>query len=265
MNQTAELVSRTEDEMNTHLNETRVQISDLEQGMADSVGRIEGLEKNQSVMKGAADKTQAQIATVEQKVAASQSNTQTLQSRVQSLGETQGDLKSKTTTIESKVDTRQRQIDWMQRQIDWVQQTVGTFAGFSAYLNTNKHYDQKTVIVFDGVIYNHDTWPRPRDYNPNTGIFTVPVSGVYVFTFNVEVNSNFVDIDIGAHVNLMLNSNIKSQAIVQGLGNHLSSGNTAVLDVQFGDKVFVSTSSHFRLHKLYAWRTTFSGALLRMN
>ncbi|KAH3846595.1 hypothetical protein DPMN_088898 [Dreissena polymorpha] len=53
-------------------------------------------------MKGDAIKIHAKKATLEQKVAAMQSNTYNLQSRVQSLEGTQSDIISKTRTIESQ-------------------------------------------------------------------------------------------------------------------------------------------------------------------
>ncbi|KAH3846594.1 hypothetical protein DPMN_088897 [Dreissena polymorpha] len=56
-------------------------------------------------MNGAANKMQAQIATVKRKVVATQNNTQTLQSRALSLEGTQADLNLKTADIESHVET----------------------------------------------------------------------------------------------------------------------------------------------------------------
>ncbi|KAH3714816.1 hypothetical protein DPMN_057517 [Dreissena polymorpha] len=73
------------------------------------VGRIATLEWTQSDIKGESNKTQAQIATLEQKVAATQNNTKTLQSRVQSLEWTQVDLNLKTRGIESQVETTREQ------------------------------------------------------------------------------------------------------------------------------------------------------------
>ncbi|KAH3689833.1 hypothetical protein DPMN_192122 [Dreissena polymorpha] len=61
-------------------------------------------------MNGAANKMQAQIATVKLKVVATQNNTQTLQSRALSLEGTQADLNLKTADIESHVETTQGHI-----------------------------------------------------------------------------------------------------------------------------------------------------------
>lgn len=54
--------------------------------------------------------------------------------------------------------------------------------GFSAKLSHELH-DLSTfsVIKYDYVIFN-----AGNGYDPNTGIFTVPVEGMYMFTYFVE-------------------------------------------------------------------------------
>ncbi|KAH3689816.1 hypothetical protein DPMN_192105 [Dreissena polymorpha] len=78
--------------------------------MQQEYRRIETLKKTQSDMKGDAIKIHAQKDTLEQKVAAMQSNTYNLQSRVQSMEGTQSDIISKTRTIETQFDETLLQI-----------------------------------------------------------------------------------------------------------------------------------------------------------
>ncbi|KAH3807925.1 hypothetical protein DPMN_136273 [Dreissena polymorpha] len=81
------------------------------------VERIETLEATQSDLNGAANKTQAQIATVKQEVAVTQSNTQNVQSRVQILEGMQGELKSNAMAIESRVDSTRGEMSRLQQTL----------------------------------------------------------------------------------------------------------------------------------------------------
>ncbi|KAH3844833.1 complement C1q-like protein 2 [Dreissena polymorpha] len=214
------------------------------------LAQISTLEKTQLEIKGATDKTSAQIGTVEQKVSSQQSNFDKLQSRVFAIEDTQRDLKSKTRTIETQVDTTQGLISRLQS-------ITRTFAGFYARLiKKSDHYTNGTVITFDDVVYNDGS-----HYNPSTGIFTVPVSGVYVFMFNVEVNFNSRETNREAHVDLNVNGNMRADALVSGVAA-LSGGNAAVLKVTAGDKVYVSTARYEERYYIRMYRTSFSGALL---
>lgn len=55
---------------------------------------------------------------------------------------------------------------------------------FSAYLSTNTDYSNGDVIVFDTEEYDPGS-----DYNTATGIYTVPVNGVYLFNVGVTLNT----------------------------------------------------------------------------
>ncbi|XP_052230347.1 fibrinogen C domain-containing protein 1-like isoform X4 [Dreissena polymorpha] len=105
------------DDMYTQLNETRIQISNVENelyvtvyntsNLFESVGTLENM---QVAMKGTEEKSSALVAAMEQEVKSTQHNVQKLQSQVQTLVDTQESLQSKTRTIEAKVDTTRAEI-----------------------------------------------------------------------------------------------------------------------------------------------------------
>ncbi|KAH3750143.1 hypothetical protein DPMN_184661 [Dreissena polymorpha] len=245
-------------------NATGLQISKLEQDMVLTLyndsslfDMVDSLKKTQSdiksEMKQASDKTRAQIATVQQEVVTAQRNTQ---SRDETFEKTLSDLNSKTSTIAAHVDTSRGQISRLQ-------DLTGTFSGFSVRLFTksNSYYNKETVIKFDEVYYN-----AGGHYSPSTGIFTVPVSGVYVFMFNVQVGPyDSTDKNRKADVVLYVNGDIKAEAIVTGVGSDFTAGNAAVLHVWAGQRVYVSTSNLQERYYIWPWRTSFSGALLHVH
>ncbi|KAH3689832.1 hypothetical protein DPMN_192121 [Dreissena polymorpha] len=87
---------------------TRTIESQFDETLLHIVGRIATLENTQSGMNGSAHKPQAEIATVEQKVAATQSNTHNLQSRFQSKGGNANgfQIKNNNHRVTSRYDTR---------------------------------------------------------------------------------------------------------------------------------------------------------------
>ena len=119
------------------------------------------------------------------------------------------------------------------------------------------YYNKSTVIKFDAGTYNDG-----GHYNRSTGIFTVPVSGVYVFMFNVRVDYDSSDKARMAHVGLYVNGEFKAVASVHGVG-YLTGGNAAVVKVLTGDRVYVSTEYYLERHYIEA-DTSFSGALLHV-
>ncbi|KAH3783048.1 hypothetical protein DPMN_160975 [Dreissena polymorpha] len=135
----------------------------------------------------------------------------------------------------------------------------GTFVGFSIELRSNyNYYNNITVIKFDNVHYNEGS-----HYSPSTGIFTVPLSGLYVFMFNVQVRYKSSDTSQLAYVKLQVNGISKALALVQGIG-HLTGGNAAVVKVSAGDRVYVSTADERDRYYIHPYRTMFSGALLHV-
>ncbi|XP_060586876.1 inner ear-specific collagen-like [Ruditapes philippinarum] len=125
---------------------------------------------------------------------------------------------------------------------------------FSAVMShAVKHLGDKQTIKFDNVLLNDG-----HGYEPNTGVFTAPLSGTYLFTYN-----------FGHHgtgetwLELVKNGGVQNGAAVEGhFGEqNLQGGNAAIIKVNRGDTVWVET---FQVPDVTAQGTftTFSGAFL---
>ena len=137
-------------------------------------------------------------------------------------------------------------------------QNLETESAFSVYLShEEKSLSHNHILKFDGVVLNNG-----NDYKPTTGIYTVPVTGIYVFHFYIETYST--EKLIAA---LMVDGVQQSSAIVEVRGDpsSLSGGNTLVIRLVAGQSVWIENrndnqdyygSSEYRL-------TTFSGYYLR--
>ena len=138
---------------------------------------------------------------------------------------------------------------------------------FSSYLSSPKpriyHMSNETILRFDGIILND------RDgYNSETGTFTAPVSGTYLFSFSFSSYPGW------GVVNLIINGNIKLiGAVAESSGRylrdenyHMMGQNTAVVRLQEGDTVWIQTDI-MEYNAIYSnvsccRYTTFSGVLI---
>ncbi|XP_052231141.1 angiopoietin-2-like isoform X1 [Dreissena polymorpha] len=124
-------------DLDTRLNETQVNVSNLEHEVIDTVnytsilfGSVKMLENTQFAMIGNEDKTRALVSVIEEEVKYAQRGTNTLQSQVQTLVGIQSDLQSKTKAIEEKVDTTRDDISLLQRIVS-VDGQWGTWTAWS--------------------------------------------------------------------------------------------------------------------------------------
>ncbi|XP_052212294.1 complement C1q-like protein 4 [Dreissena polymorpha] len=112
-------------------------------------------------------------------------------------------------------------------------QVVGTVA-FSAYLDhdvTNLGPDH--TIQFHGVVLN-----KGNAYNPNTGIFTVPLDGVYFLTFAAE--------DYRFHrewLNLVVDGQLFSSTVFGAANGHFVGSNIVLARLTIGQSVWVAVDS----------------------
>ena len=129
---------------------------------------------------------------------------------------------------------------------------------FSAYLGHRiDHLAPGHTVKCDQVLLNDGD-----AYNSLTGVFTVPQTGVYLLTFNIDV----YDHRRYEGVQLIVNSRKIVDAIAEGNDNkYAMSGNTAIIQLTQGESVWLESfysgdgelisSSTYRL-------TTFSGVFL---
>ena len=140
----------------------------------------------------------------------------------------------------------------MQESIPVTPSTVAFFAQLSSNIPlaeaTGNH-----VMVFDLVKTN-----AGNGYHPSTGVFIVPESGYYVFSWS------FRNSDRHYHsTELMVNKTVESVIHLHtGAGSWLSGTGVAVLHVNKGDDVYVRISalSHYGdIHSDNYGRSSFTG------
>ena len=134
-----------------------------------------------------------------------------------------------------------------------------TGVAFSAYLShVVYHMGIGHTIKCDQVLINDG-----NAYSPYTGTFTVPETAVYFLTFHIDASTN------GDHtiVKLVVNNQniVDADAQVTGAVHHAMGGNSAIIRLNSGDKVWLETYyiNDVELFGLTTYRfTTFSGYLL---
>ncbi|XP_033824811.2 complement C1q-like protein 2, partial [Periophthalmus magnuspinnatus] len=153
-------------------------------------------------------------------------------------------LKSSSTVTDSKVEALTRD------------RTVGKVAFSSALLDSGEKalgpFNVDTTIVYKYVVSNFG-----NVYNPQTGIFTAPVRGVYHFLiFALSMGG------IPADVYLKKNGHGVFMAHEDQPSGHGTASNAVTLLLEAGDVVYVTLPATRRLKDNMNHHNTFSGHLL---
>lgn len=125
--------------------------------------------------------------------------------------------------------------------------------GFTALRHSdNSIVHENGIIVFETTITNAGS-----AYNPTSGIFMAPVSGLYVFFYDIECSKTNGD----TYVELVRDgARTGVQAYCHGLGDFDNSATMGVLHLGAGDTVWL------RLYdvdnRTFGGKTIFSGFLL---
>jgi hypothetical protein len=135
--------------------------------------------------------------------------------------------------------------------------TVTPTVAFKARLNVNTAVVGGQTIVFPIIIFKEGD-----PYNPNTGQFTAPISGVYMFSlaFCVFPKKQLV-------VSIMVEGKRYTTSLFEGDDSYGCSSADTVAIVTAGQKVFVevisggSTGTIINQDNSFRWNT-FSGALI---
>ncbi|XP_045183080.1 complement C1q-like protein 4 isoform X2 [Mercenaria mercenaria] len=133
------------------------------------------------------------------------------------------------------------------------QQQTNTFVTFSAGLTKMVNLTTNTSVAFDRVWIN-----LGNGYNNNTGIFTCPHAGVYVFIYHgLSQYTGQMWLD------LYKNGAYEVTAYAHNTVDYASASNAILLSLKLGDQVYIRGhgSSHMYGHpeEVYA---TFSGFIL---
>lgn len=124
---------------------------------------------------------------------------------------------------------------------------------FHAYLSTSTQSGlrQHHTLVFDSVRVN-----KGNGYNKGDGIFVVPQTGVYVFTWSVTVQVN-----AWASVEIVVNGEVIGSAFADGNGAWDQGSGIVLEEVNTGDHVFLRMQENGinAVNSNARGRTTFSG------
>jgi hypothetical protein len=118
--------------------------------------------------------------------------------------------------------------------------TPQTGVAFYAYISSvhTPALEAKHIIIYDVVVTN-----RGNGYHKDDGIFTVPRSGVYVFTWTVVVQeAEWIDLEIVQNGSPF--GSIFADTVNTASGDWDCSTGVAVKEVNAGDHVYIRTIDH---------------------
>lgn len=115
-------------------------------------------------------------------------------------------------------------------------------------------FPNQTPIKFDVIITNIGD-----SYLPSSGVFVCKIPGVYVFYW-VTTNKNRT----WMNTELVLNGVRKGTAMSDSgdINDYSVASNTVVLDLKFGDQVWVMSGTWHNGRMAGEWRSSFSGWLM---
>ena len=151
--------------------------------------------------------------------------------------------------------------DYIHHYFYFVEKKVSFSVKFKAQTGCSATiYEKSTIVRFKIVDYNEG-----EGYNETTGIFTVPVAGVYHFIFFVQGWHEGDNVSCpDAIVGLYIDGNAMAGAVADPKHEKQfdTGGNTYTNYLSKGQKVLIGTGSNCEQHVICGHRTSFSGHLL---
>merc|ERR1712212_1066707 len=178
--------------------------------------------------------------------------------RLQATGQQVGELETETSALSNELSTIDSKLTEVKEDVEQLEENGGVASGpkvaFSAAMkevNGLKGGKYGAHMVYNSVLTNVGD-----SYNPETGVFTAPVKGVYFFRFTAS-NSYHLDLDMGVKM-------YKNQEEI--LYNHENGvedffSNAVTLELVKGDQVFLMLPPRITVYA-DSHENSFSGHLL---
>jgi len=131
-------------------------------------------------------------------------------------------------------------------------------AAFYAYMSNNENNPGRHhTIIFDHVIINYG-----NAYNRYTGIFTSPITGLYVFSYAITAyNGARIPVEIVKNAQVIGSSLTYANSVYQH-----NAASTIVVQLSAGDSCFIRTSSSYspsgNIYSNAYVRSSFAGWLI---
>lgn len=182
-----------------------------------------------------------------------ESSTSELESKFEQKFETE--IKPATLKLESKLEEEIAEIVLSTSELE--SKLDRQKVAFSAKLSTTaSELSLGSTIIFDSILHQDG-----NGYNAADGVFTCPVTGVYMFSVALHGRHEKHGFDILAAL-LVVDSNIKTYVVSEGhhTGQYHQASSLIILRVHEGQRVWVH--SYSKTAKVFRSFSTFSGALL---
>ena len=181
---------------------------------------------------------------------------QDLKSQKEELETNQDDLNSKIKQILIEQKSQNTTIEDNRLSLNQIVDTVDQRKiAFYAYLSATQEFDVGSKIVFDSVFLQEG-----NGYSSNTGVFTCPVSGVYIFSVGLANDNANDKRDLLAV--FKINSQIKTNILSQRYHQYQRDQSSIFVIYRLNKGSTVWVEIYFKSATVQRYRSTFAGALL---
>ncbi|XP_062376320.1 uncharacterized protein LOC134064419 [Sardina pilchardus] len=243
---TASTQQTCQPDIHTVLREMSVLVTELRMELRHTKTQMEAMESRLRVSENKAE-------TMESRLRASEKTVEALEVRLRASESLVDRLKSENKAQSMNLNLTVSQVEELRRERE--ERRVS----FSASLLASGSANTGPFSVATPLVYRHIFTNVGNAYNPNTGVFTAPVRGVYNFVlFATSYGHASAPMGVSLHKN--------GEHVVLAYSRHTSGykegSNGASLLLEVGDVVYVKLWPNGWVHDSYNHLTTFSGHLL---